>query len=86
VRYTGILYKKGSPMNFMLFLLCWYAVALGIFLLQRGLNHWRSQVRARPQESLMILKEGETIIGVADWPDTMRFYIRTNIVDEKRYE
>jgi len=34
----------------------------------------------------MILKEGETIIGVADWPDTMRFYIRTNIVDEKRYE
>jgi hypothetical protein len=33
----------------------------------------------------MVLKEGETIVGVADWPDTMRFYIK-DVVDEKSYE
>jgi len=37
----------------------------------------------------MGLKEGETIIGVADGPDTIQFYIRDvvdDVVDEKRYD
>jgi hypothetical protein len=89
MRYTTALYREGSPMNFIVFVCCWYAVAFGILLLQAWLNHRRSQPRARPQEPRMGLKEGETIIGVADGPDTIQFYIRDvvdDVVDEKRYD
>ena len=73
-------------MNFIVFVCCWYAVACGIFLFQVWLNHRRSQARAQPQAPLMTLKEGETIIGVADQPGAVQFYIGTDVVDEKRYD
>ena len=72
-------------MKLMVCMLVWYAMSFGIFLIQAGLNRRRAGKPARPQAPVMVLKEGETIVGVADWPDTMRFYIK-DVVDEKSYE
>jgi hypothetical protein len=85
MRYTTALYREGSPMKFMVFLLFWYGMAFGIFLLQVWLNGRGAGKSPRPQAPLMTLKEGETIIGVADRPGARRFYIG-DVVDEKRYD
>jgi hypothetical protein len=71
-------------MNFMVFLLFWYVVMLGLFLMQLGWHRWRAGKPARPQEPRMALTQGETIVGVADHLGAVQFYIGTDVVDEKR--
>ena len=73
-------------MKFMVFMVVWYAVAFGIFLFHVAWNRWRSGAYTPPQEPVMALKEGETIVAVADGPGAIRFYISTDVVDEKSYE
>ena len=73
-------------MNFMVFLLFWYVMVLGLCLMQLVWNRWRAGKPARPQEPRMALKHGETIVGVADQPGAVQFYIGTDVVDEKRYD
>lgn len=73
-------------MNFMVFLLFWYVVMLGLFLMQLVWNRWRAGKPARPPESRMTLKQGETIVGVADQPGAVQFHIGTDVVDEKSYD
>ena len=73
-------------MNFMVFLLFWYVIVLGLFLIQLAWNRWRAGKPARPQEPHIALKQGETIVGVADQPGAVQFYIGTDVVDEKSYD
>jgi hypothetical protein len=73
-------------MNFMVFLLFWCVIVLGLFLIQLVWNRWRTGKPARPQEPRTGLKQGETIVGVADQPGAVQFYIGTDVVDEKSYD
>jgi hypothetical protein len=73
-------------MNFMVFLLFWYVIVLGLFLIQLVWNRWRAGKPACPQEPRIALKQGETIVGVADQPGAVQFYIGTDVVDEKSYD
>jgi hypothetical protein len=71
-------------MNFMVFLLFWYVIVLGLYLMQLVRHRWSVGKPARPQEPRMALKQGETIVGVADQLGAVQFYIGTDVVDEKR--
>ena len=73
-------------MNFMVFLLFWYVIVLGLYLMQLGWHRWSAGKPARPQEPRMALKQGETIVGVADQSGAVQFYFGTEVVDEKRYD
>ena len=73
-------------MNFMVFLLFWYIVMLGLFLMQLGWHQGRAGKPTRPPEPRLALKQGETIVGVADQPGAVQFYIGTDVVDKKRYD
>ena len=73
-------------MNFMVFLLFWCVIVLGLFLIQLVGNRWRAGKPARPQELRIALKQGETIVGVADQPGAIQFCIGTDVVDEKSYD
>ena len=73
-------------MNFMVFLLFWYVVMLGLFLMQLGWHRWRAGKLARPPEPRIALKQGETIVGAVDQPGAVQFYIGTDVVDEKSYD
>ena len=73
-------------MNFMVFLLFWYVMVLGLCLMQLVWHRWRAGKPARPQEPRIALKQGETIVGVADQPGAVQFSIGTDVVDEKRYD
>ena len=72
-------------MNFIVFVCCWYVLVFGVYLLQVAWHCWRSGVSLPPQEPVMTLREGETVIGVVDQPGALRFYLG-DMVDEKRYE
>jgi hypothetical protein len=86
IRYTPTHYREGKPMKLMVFLVFWYAVAFGTILCQVAWNRGRAGKPARPQASGITLTEGETIVAVADGPGAIRFYISTDVVDEKSYE
>ena len=73
-------------MNFMVFLLFWCVIVLGLFLIQLVWHRWRAGKPARPPEPRIGLKQGETIVGVADQPGAVQFYIGTDVVDEKSYD
>jgi len=73
-------------MNFMIFLLFWYVIVLGLFLMQLVWKRWRAGKATRLQEPCMALKQGETIVGVAEQLGAVQFYIGTDVVDEKRYD
>ena len=73
-------------MNFIVYVLYWYIVVFGIALMQMAWNRWRAGKSARPQEPIVGLKEGETIVGVVDRPDAIQFYIGIDVVDEKSYD
>jgi hypothetical protein len=70
-------------MDFMTYLLCWYAITFGLYLMYIARNRRRSQAYEYPQEPLLALKEGETIAAVAEWPNGLRFYIEIEVVDGK---
>jgi cbb3-type cytochrome oxidase subunit 3 len=70
-------------MNFMVFLLFWCVIVLGLFLIQLVWHRWRAGKPARPPEPRIALKQGETIVGVADQPGAVQFSIGTDVVDEK---
>ena len=73
-------------MNFIVYVLCWYVVVFGVVLMQRAWNRRSAGKPARPQEPIVGLKEGETIVGIVDRPDAIQFYIGTNVMDEKSYD
>jgi hypothetical protein len=73
-------------MNFMVFLLFWYVLVLGLYLMQLVWHRWRAGKATRPPEPRMALEQGETIVGVADQPGAVQFYIGTDVVDKKRYD
>ena len=70
-------------MNFITYVFCWCAIALGLYLMQVTWDRRRSRRYVSPQVSVLVLKEGQTIIGVADRPDGIGFYIATDVVDGK---
>jgi hypothetical protein len=70
-------------MNFMTYLLCWYAIAFGLYLMHVAWNPRRSRAHACSQEPVLVLKEGQTIVGVADRPDGIGFCIAMDVVDGK---
>ena len=73
-------------MNCMVFLLFWCVIVLGLFLIQLVWHRWRAGKPARPPEPRIALKQGETIVGVADQPGAVQFYIGTDVVDEKSHD
>ena len=72
-------------MKLMLYLGVWYAIAFGVMLMQAAWNLWKSSAY-KPPEVVITLKEGETIVGVEERLNPMRFYISTDVEEEKPYE
>jgi hypothetical protein len=86
MRYTTAHYREGKAMNLILHLLFWYAIVFGIFLLYEEWCDRKSQASVRHHEGVIVLKEGQTIIGVVDRPSELRFSIAMDVADEKSYE
>jgi hypothetical protein len=83
MRYTLPCYREGNSMNFITFVLFWYAIAFGLFLIHVAWAPQRSRAYIVPQEPVLALKEGQTIVGVADRPDGIQFYTEMDVVDGK---
>jgi hypothetical protein len=73
-------------MKLMTYVCVWCAIVFGVMLIQDVWNRFRSGACARPQEPVIILKAGETIVAVADRPDGIRFYVEIDVGDGKSYE
>ena len=54
-----------------------------VVLMQAVWLRSRSRVYECPQEPVLVLKEGETIAAVADWPNDIRFYTEIDVVGGK---
>jgi hypothetical protein len=70
-------------MNFMTYLLCWYAIAFGLYLIHVVWDQRKSRRYGCPQEPVLALKEGQTIVGVTDRPDGIGFWLAMDVVDGK---
>jgi len=73
-------------MHFIAYLLCWYAIAFGLYALHVAWSRRRAERRACLHESTIALREGETILGVGDTLQGVIFHIGTSVRDEKRDE
>ena len=61
----------------------WYAVAFGLYLVNLVWERRRAQRYVSPHAPVLILKEGQTIVGIDERPNGIGFYIATDIVDRK---
>jgi len=81
MRYTTALNREGNPMDLITSMCFWYAMAFGLYLINLVWDRRRSQRYVSPHASVLVLKEGPTIVGVAERPDGIGFYIATDVVD-----
>ena len=72
-------------MKFIVYICCWYVIVFVVYLLEVAWHCWCSRVSTHLHEPVLVLKAGETVLGVADGPHAIRFYIG-DVVDEKKYE
>ena len=70
-------------MKLMIYMCFWYIIVFGVVLMQAVWLRSRSRVYECPQEPVLVLKEGETIVAVADWPNDIRFYTEIDVVGGK---
>ena len=70
-------------MKLMIYMSCWYIMVFGVVWMHAVWIRSRARVDACPQEPVLVLKEGETIAAVADWPNGIRFYTEIDVVGGK---
>jgi hypothetical protein len=83
MRYTATPKREGTPMKLMIYMSCWYIMVFGVVWMHAVWIRSRARVDACPQEPVLVLKEGETIAAVADWPNGIRFYTEIDVVGGK---
>ena len=70
-------------MKLMTYLCFWYAIAFALCLMHLVSDRWRSRGSVSLQEPVLVLKEGQTIVGVADRPDGIWLYVARDVADGK---
>ena len=53
-------------MKFIMYICCWYVIVFIVYLLEVAWDCWGSHVSTHRHEPVLILKAGETVLGVAD--------------------
>jgi len=83
MRYTAAHNRAGNPMDVLTSTCCWYAMAFGLYLIHLVWDRRRSPRYVSPHASVLILKEGQTIVGVAERPNGLGFYSATDVGEGK---
>ena len=70
-------------MDLITYMCFWYVIALGLYLVNLVWDRRRARRYVSPHASVLVLKEGQTIVGAADRPNGIGFYIAAEVGEGK---